>query len=401
MKKTKKSGKKTGAADQGGIRRKDPRKAVEDAVAKTRQETKKTDPPAPPELTEAEIMSLACGYFSRGVPQARIKELMKKDHHVEMNRLDPNRLIQKAAQMGRIQYLAPLEPRLADVIKTRYCALESVDVVHTAAVNNVAYHGAKRLYHLIRRLYRLKGDGADSVHIGIAGGGTLRSFSESFRSLLVEAFSGESMFPIDDLPPILHFHSMVAGFDPTDPTTDPNAMTARFRLDEAIPIKTRFMGLQAPPVPDSEMIPKLKLQEGIKEAFEQRDDIDVVVTSLGSWHGHSMLQDLMHRSRAAVRTLERARILGDMMWRPIGEDGPIELQTPIRAMTLMELSDLSDLICRRNGKVLLLAGPCFCDKTKTRVLKSILDRKPPLVTHLVVDTRTARELVRPHKRDTI
>ena len=64
----------------------------------------------------------------------------------------------------------------------------------------------------------------------------------------------------------------------------------------------------------------------------------------------------------------------------------------MRAVTLMELSDLPDFI-KRGKQVLLLVGPCGqCGGPKEEVLESVLTHKRKLITHLVVDSRSARGL---------
>jgi hypothetical protein len=98
-------------------------------------------------------------------------------------------------------------------------------------------------------------------------------------------------------------------------------------------------------------------------------------------------------SPKSLELLNQAGCLGDMMWRPLGPKGPLELQTEIRAMTLMELSELPRFIKRR-GRVLLLLGPCgSCAGPKTDVLNAILRSEQPLVTDVVADSRSAGGLI--------
>ena len=80
----------------------------------------------------------------------------------------------------------------------------------------------------------------------------------------------------------------------------------------------------------------------------------------------------------------------DVMWRPLGLGGPIERDAGIRAMTLVELSQLSSLI--KNGtSVMLVLGPCVtCGAPKLEVMKTILNLQPHLITDLVCDSRSAR-----------
>jgi DNA-binding transcriptional regulator LsrR (DeoR family) len=91
--------------------------------------------------------------------------------------------------------------------------------------------------------------------------------------------------------------------------------------------------------------------------------------------------------------LDREGCVGDMLWQPIGLDGPIEPKTVIRAMTIMDLSEVRELVAK-GKQVLLVAGPCSeCHLPRTEVVKAVLDQDHQLITHLVVDSRCARELV--------
>ena len=82
-----------------------------------------------------------------------------------------------------------------------------------------------------------------------------------------------------------------------------------------------------------------------------------------------------------------------MMWHPLGKDGPLDIKTNMRTVTLMELKDLAAFI-NRGKKVILLLGPCGnCGGPKSEVLRSILNCKQKLITHLVVDSRSARGII--------
>jgi DNA-binding transcriptional regulator LsrR (DeoR family) len=101
----------------------------------------------------------------------------------------------------------------------------------------------------------------------------------------------------------------------------------------------------------------------------------------------------MNVAGASVEELEEEGCLGDVLWQPFGSAGPFELNSHIRAMTIMRLSELSELVA--NGKhVLLVAGPCAsCHRPKAEIVKTILDQEHRLITHLVTDSRCARALL--------
>ncbi len=204
--------------------------------------------------------------------------------------------------------------------------------------------------------------------------------------------------PTGPLPKEIVFHALVAGFDVEDPTTDPNAFFTYFVNDAAMPIVTNFVGLHAPPVCVSDLFEELQKLEGIKQAFARKDDLDIIVTSGGSWRdecAHSMLAHFMKKSKDTIKVLERLNCVGDLLWRPLNEDGPITEVTKIRAMTLIELTDLRRFI-KDGTSVVLMLGPCRkCMNPRPVLLKTILDLDEHLITHLVTDTRTAAEVLGP------
>jgi DNA-binding transcriptional regulator LsrR (DeoR family) len=185
---------------------------------------------------------------------------------------------------------------------------------------------------------------------------------------------------------------MVAGFNVTDPSTDPNTFFTYFTGEPALQVQTGLMGLPAPGIVKSADFEAMRAHSYMREAFKSIRDIDIVVTSAGShWQeGHSSFYSMLRK--ASPRTVEQltdAGCIGDMMWRPLSRDGPLRVETEMRTVTLMELCDLTDFIKKGNA-VLLLLGPCgTCTGPKVDVLRAILG-KQRLITHLVVDSRSAR-----------
>lgn len=334
------------------------------------------------ELDHTEILSIICRYFCKGYTASQIVATLKKKN-LELRREDPYQYIAYAASRGWMRFVAPHEHALQEKIRHRFGWLQNVEVVHTSVFEDVAYHGASMLIGVLQQL----APSHPEVHIGFAGGHAMRKLAWTFAQFLRE--------PIDGLPRAVVFHAMVAGFDVLDPTTDPNAFFTYFHDDPAIQVETRFVGLHAPAVVKAGQFEELKDLDGIRECYACKDEIDVIVTSASSWPDeHGMLRGYTGKSPKSERALKAAGCVGDMLWRPLSRKGPIEIETEIRAMTLMELSELPAFIA--SGKRVLLAlGPCVrCDTPKAEVLEAVLNTKPPLITHLVVDSRSARPCLR-------
>ena len=331
-------------------------------------------------LSSPELRSAVLKHFCQGRTMAEICDLVGADFKIDLKRERPYKIISNAAAKGLLHYRAPPEADLRDKLQSAYGL--DIEVVHTAVTEDVAAKGAEVLLRMVRNVPWPD----DEVHIGISGGRAMRDLVREFATLLHQ--------PMDGLPESLVIHSMVAGFDPFDCSTDPNVYVSYFDNQQPLQVKPRFVALHAPPLVKSKVLESLKNLAGIKEAYDLRGELDIIVTSASEWpHEHSALYRYMGRSEKSLKKLQDAGCVGDMLWRPIGVDGPIEVQTEIRAMTLMELSEFPAFIQQRK-QVLLVLGPCtHCMEPKPGVLKTILNLKPQLVTQVVVDSRSARQIV--------
>jgi hypothetical protein len=124
-------------------------------------------------------------------------------------------------------------------------------------------------------------------------------------------------------------------------------------------------------------------------------ELDIVVTSAGAhWKkGCSRLCQLYKEEGPAesLTELQNANTMGDLLWRPISDSGPVEVETGVRALTLIGLPDLPPLI-RAGNEVVMVLGPCgTCSEPKGDVLRAVLGWKGHYVTHAVVDSQTAAE----------
>ena len=139
----------------------------------------------------------------------------------------------------------------------------------------------------------------------------------------------------------------------------------------------------------------LRNSEGIKESYDRAGDLDIIVTSAADWTDeHSNFHQYMERSAGCAEMLVKGGCIGDMLWLPVGPHGPLNVQTKIRSMTLIELGELPSFM-EKGKHVLLVLGPCaMCRRTKSRVLSAILASEQKLISHLVVDTRSVKEALR-------
>lgn len=316
-----------------------------------------------------------------------IRDTVKQRLGIFLNREEPYRLLAFAAKREWLRFQAPLSHEVADKIQDRFPKLSDVRVVRTGVSDDISHHVAAMLMDEICSPNQLRSANSE-VHIGFAGGVALRKTARKFSQMLKE--------PREGLPRKIVFHAMVAGFNMQDPSTDPNGFFAYFAGEPSLQVKTSFIGLLAPGIVRPSEIDKLRSIEYIRDAYERVKEIDIIVTSAGGhWQeGHSGLRHLYSLwAPQSLEQLNRAGCIGDMMWRPLGVGGPLEVRTKMRTVTLMELNDLPRFI-QQKKKVLLLLGPCGnCGGPKDEVLKAILSYRQRLITHLVVDSRSARGLL--------
>ncbi len=340
----------------------------------------------PDKFQHDELVAAVCKYFCRGRTVAEIRKSIKEKLGISLNREEPYRLLSFAAQRGWLSFKAPLAYEVADQIAEKYRWLREVKVVRTGVSDDISFRVAEMLLQHVCNLSQVRPSRAE-VHIGFAGGRSLRKTARVFSEMLRE--------PRENLPKVIVFHAIVAGFNVTDPLTDPNGFFNYFAGESALQVQTSFMGLPAPGIVRSAELDKLRNISYMRESFDCVRDIDIVVTSAGGhWQlGHSSFCSMLRKaSPRTVEQLNSAGCIGDMMWRPLGKDGPLEGNTEMRTVTLMELGDLPELT-RRGKSVLLLLGPCGnCGGPKGDVLGAVLAKRN-LITHLVVDSRSARELL--------
>lgn len=336
-------------------------------------------------LTHEEKRAVVCRLFCAGDKPSVIAERIQKEYAPnKFSRQSVHRMLREAAEAGRFRFVPRASFVLSNKLRNRYGWLADVKVVHTNEFEDVAYQGAQTLIDLVQEVSR---NSPQEVHIGFAGGHAMHRLAQIFAQLLDESDA--------DLPEMLVLHALVAGFDVRNPTTDPNTFFTLFNNRTSVNTTYEYVGLHTPPVVRASEYDTLRNAEGIKESYDHAEDLDIIVTSAADWTDeHSTFRQYMEKSADCAEVLVKAGCIGDMLWRPVGSRGPLNVQTKIRSMTLIELGDLPSFT-EKGKHVLLVLGPCaFCRKPKSRILSAILASEERLISHLVVDTRSAKETLR-------
>jgi DNA-binding transcriptional regulator LsrR (DeoR family) len=334
------------------------------------------------ELSHLERMSAVCKLFTQGKTVKGIMDAMydKYGNAGRMKRETPYKLVREAGERGFLKYVAPPDHAFQHAISNHFLWLKRVNVVRTVVPLDVARETAAMLLRLVQECHR-NNKKRNEVHIGFAAGLSMREVAQSFATLLT--------YPVPDLPDTIVFHAMLSGHDPGDPTTDPNSFFTFYLHPPTPQIKTRFVGFRAPAIVNTTSMPEFMGVRDIIDAREAAQELDIIVTSGSDWNDpDSSLFRCMKRSQSTLDTLRAEGTVGDMLWRPLSETSPVLTATEIRALTLLELSDLPDFI-KRGKNVLLMLGPCArCDRHKGSIMRTILSQEQHLVTHVVADSRT-------------
>jgi DNA-binding transcriptional regulator LsrR (DeoR family) len=342
------------------------------------------------DLTPDEQVAQVCKYFCQGFSPTEIAEIMRRHHGVEMTREVPYKYLKYAASKGWLQFVGPRGDPLSREILGRHRYLQKVEVVPTGVVEDVAARAAAMLVEMLRE-HRRGPHPKDEVHIGFAGGHAMRRVAKHLADQLIH--------PIGLLPQKVFFHALVAGFDWDMPVTDPNAFFLYF-FRTNLQVEAHFVALHAPALVRPDRLQENLELPGIREAAEQVNDIDIFVSSAAVMvDEHSMMSRYLKNppheddGKRMQEMLQRDGCVGDMLWQPLSRKGPIKLQQyPYRSLSIVDLDQLPAFI-RRGRQVLLMLAPCGqCRRPKTEILQAILELDEPLITHLVVDSPTARSL---------
>ncbi len=194
--------------------------------------------------------------------------------------------------------------------------------------------------------------------------------------------------------PKLRLHALTATI--RDPMVSPVTF---FRLfDEHKPIE--YVDLPTAATVECRAYDELKDQDdNIRRAFELRDEIELVISSLGSADDeHATIRQYLAGNKYALSAVDHRDLVGDLQYLPYHRNGPIRLtkQTPgRRAVTLFDWEQFEHFNQRPDRYFVISAGPCRkCGTTKTPAIIPLLSQMR-YWTHLVTDLKTAEELLSP------
>ena len=312
----------------------------------------------------------------------------------------------EACHRGFLLLQPPTEHHLQKKLEDRFSLYKhpgEVTVVNVSG-ENAAQHvtsvAADQIVELIERVWKDKKEQypgnpeKHEVHLGMGAG---------FATMLVAKRLAYKIRSGAEVPRIVLHAISSGGFLPNEPHKSPSTYFSYF--DPAL-MNVKFIALFSATVVSSSDYENQKANPAIRYSFEKRDEIDIIVTSLASAdHEHGLLGQylahLIEQNLVSQNVLDKmlaAGWIGDVQFRPYSVKGPLSGDVcPVRAVTLFELNELVEIAKdRTNSKyVVLVAGPCGeCGATKKNALRPLLaNDKLRLWTHLIVDAKTAKELL--------
>jgi len=316
--------------------------------------------------------SIRRGYLRPRVPpETKELELLREAYKADGLITDRNTV--RVVPVSRIKIdreraLPPDDERT----QSERCALKIPD--------EVANVGAAVLLRLILQLYR-DGRGKspeDRIRIGVGAGYTAGQVLQGLARLLRSRRKS----------PKLALHALTPGFS-QNPRESP---VAHFTFFENVPCDIEFIGLSAPPFATRVSFGQLREEPEFAKAYEQARDLDIVVSSLASADDpHGMLRSYLHEHHPReFDRLSGSGWRGDVQFCPYS-DKPLGDVTDVRAVSLLDLADLTEMVAK-GKQVLLLAAPCYkCGRLKTNAVAPLLRNKSLACwTEFVMDYETAR-----------
>ena len=339
----------------------------------------------PRQNVPGEYIFFVCERFFGGDGATSISKWLQAQSY-NVNREQVYDLVRKGVKLGYVQLCPPedmaLTRRLQSVFPQAAADIQVLDVETETAPDHLTMAAAKKVVLLIKELGKQK----ERVHIGLGAGMTTKHFA---RDLALRLRSE----PEAELPKLV-IHALTSGFSPRKPSTAPVAF---FSFFEWLKTNVEYVGMFSEPFVPWNQYDLVKKSPGVREAFEDRDQIDIVVTSLSDERDeHGFFREFLRiGAPEGLDDLKNKEWVGDVQWHPYSDEGPITIATGIRPVTLFELDGLVKLSSTPFKHVMVISGPCAeCKKDKSRALLPLMIRSDLRVfNHLVTDSATARALL--------
>ena len=296
-------------------------------------------------------------------------------------------LVEEAVRRGFVRLMPPVNRALRQKLVQSFPGLAAakVNVVETAGPDDnakVAAVAAEKAFVALRRIAKAKG--GKPVGIGLGPGRATLEFC---------GFLNDRLKLLDEELK-LRLVAITAGCPATMLKYAPISFLNHFP-EHLVESK---LGLFAETLVPAGEFEDLRGHTGIKDAFNAKEDIDLVVTAMGDFDDpHDLLSLFLRDSKVDLKALRRRGWLGNVQYRPFTAKGPVkETGKELRAVTVFELEDLVNLAKDRSKEVILMARQCgLCSRPRAGALRALLSNPGLRVfSRLVLDRATAAEVLK-------
>ena len=346
-----------------------------------------------PSVSKAVLYRVAELFFKRNMKTEAVAEQIKLEFPgVKVNRQSIYSLLAEAMEFGLMRLVAPFELRLESLIREKFNISEDevknitvVDCPSPESSDAVSATAADVVLDIIKRIGARRG--GKPVGLGLGPGRATLKFSQSISNLIKQ----------DPMLPKLNLFGISAGCVPDAPQYAPVSFFNLFPAEKV----EKSMALFAQPLVLGRDFDRIKSLPGVKEVFDAKGGIDIVVTSMGNMlDEHTFYRVFMDRCYPNLkrRPTWLADCVGDVQYRPFSKNAPIhEGPDDYRLVTLFDLEELVEMAKAKGKYVVLIARQCgLCEKQMTRakaLMPLIANPKLRLFTHIVMDSSTAKELL--------
>lgn len=298
-------------------------------------------------------------------------------------------LIAEARDRGFVRLVPPVEHRLslelARMAAVHPSRLRVVDANGDRAGEHVAATAAELVLDLIKRVGTERWCRDEPVRLGLAPGRATLDFTRHLGKLLQSD---------TDVPRLKVFATAAGG-----PALEPRYSSSSFFNLLPQRIVREFVGLFAETLVPQDEFAKIRTRPGVKEAFEERDEIDIIVTSMGDIDDeHDLLSMFLRSANVNLEAMKAAGCVGNVQYLPFAKSGPIvQKGKDLRAVTLFDLDELAQRVKMANKHVVLIARECaLCRRDRAPLIKPLLtEPRLKVWSELVMDVATASGLVPP------
>jgi hypothetical protein len=331
--------------------------------------------------------------FLQGVAVRDVASLVCDEFNLPADRMTREQvypLLREAVRREFLSIVPRVEAELGEELIDRFkLHRDEVTVVYTSSARANVKVAEQAASHVLDLLHKIGERKREPVGLGLGPGRGTRDFCRFLGRLLETA----------RLPQKIRLYAITAGCPITQPEYAPpsffNLFPERvFSEDE----NDRRVGLFAETMLPNDEFEQLKNRPGpFRQAFERRNQIDLVVNSMGMMDDqHDLYQTFLHEY--GVRPPKGT--VGNVQYRPYSFAAPIREQgKELRAVTLFDLEDFTRMAQSRDKHVVLIARQCgACGMSRAKGLWPLLTAPDLKVwSDLIVDVESAAELVTMHK----